>query len=317
MANRTKRSLRAWIVIALLAAGLGACGGAPGTGNAGAGAGMSPPDRGSPAGQAAALAGATKSAKRGVAYGHHSTGDLTALAGGISWWYNWSSSPEPGAAAVYQSLNVEFVSMVWGGSVQADKVAALIPAGTRSLLGFNEPNFISQSNMPPSEAAARWPVLQQIATSNHLKLASPAVNYCDDCVSEGGTKFSDPVAYLDAFFAACRDCTIDYIAVHWYACDVSALKWYIGRFKKYNKPIWLTEFACGDRPHDQITLDVQKNYMQAAVDYLEHEPAVYRYAWFSGRHAAIPNVNLLGADGQLTELGRLYVNLPHNAAQVE
>ena len=50
--------------------------------------------------------------------------------------------------------------------------------------------------------------------------------------------------------------------------------------------------------------------MTEAVDYLENEPAVFRYAWFSGRNNEIPNINLLGASGQLTELGRLYVSLP-------
>jgi hypothetical protein len=39
-----------------------------------------------------------------------------------------------------------------------------------------------------------------------------------------------------------------------------------------------------------------------------------RYAWFSGRTTAIPNVNLLGADGQLTELGQLYESLTTNSA---
>ena len=93
-------------------------------------------------------------------------------------------------------------------------------------------------------------------------------------------------------------------------CDLSALSWYIDKFKKYGKPIWLTEFACGDKPHDQITLAVQKTYMTAAVNYLENEPAVARYSWFSGRNNEIPNINLLGADGQLTELGALYLSLP-------
>jgi hypothetical protein len=157
-------------------------------------------------------------------------------------------------------------------------------------------------------------VLEEVARRKNLKLVSPAVNYCGDCVSEGGVTFTDPVTYLDAFFAACKDCRVDAIAVHWYACDVSALKWYISRFTKYGKPIWLTEFACGDRPHDQITVEVQKKYMVDALDYLENEPAVARYAWFSGRNNEIPAINLLGGSGQLTDLGRLYVTLPFSTA---
>jgi hypothetical protein len=33
---------------------------------------------------------------------------------------------------------------------------AQIPRDTKYLLGFNEPNFASQSNMSPQEAAAAW-----------------------------------------------------------------------------------------------------------------------------------------------------------------
>ncbi|WNG34974.1 carbohydrate-binding protein [Archangium violaceum] len=252
----------------------------------------------------------TRSPKRGVAYGYHSAEDMKALSAGMSWWYNWASTPDAGAANVYASLGVSFVPMVWGGTPNADQLAAAIPAGAQYLLGFNEPNFRWQANKTPSQAAALWPILEEVARRRNLKLVSPAVNYCGECVSEGGVTYSDPVAYLDAFFAACVNCKVDYIAVHWYACDLSALQWYIGRFKKYNKPIWLTEFACGDMPHDQITLAVQKKYMTDAVNYLENEPAVFRYAWFSGRNNEIPNINLLGASGQLTELGQLYVSLP-------
>jgi hypothetical protein len=252
----------------------------------------------------------SRSTKRGLAYGYHSAEDMKVLSPGISWWYNWSPQPESGAASVASSVGVSFVPMVWGGTPNADQLVSTLPSGTQYLLGFNEPNFKAQANMTPSVAASRWAVLQDVARRRNLKLASPAVNYCGDCVSEGGVNFTDPVAYLDAFFAACTNCQVDYVAVHWYACDLSALKWYIGLFKKYNKPIWLTEFACGDRPHDQITLEVQKKYMTDAVAYLESEPAVFRYSWFSGRNNEIPNINLLGASGVLTELGKLYVSLP-------
>jgi hypothetical protein len=37
---------------------------------------------------------------------------------------------------------------------------------------------------------------------------------------------------------------------------------------------------------------------------------VFRYAWFSGRTTEISGADLLGADGQLTELGAAYVDLP-------
>ncbi|WP_218779720.1 glycosyl hydrolase [Hymenobacter crusticola] len=258
----------------------------------------------------------TKSPKRGIAYGYHSAADMQVLAPGISWWYNWYSKPEAGAASVYAGLGIDYVPMQWGRDLDgspftADRLAANIPAGAKYLLGFNEPNFRSQANLTPTQAAALWPTLQEVARRKNLKLVSPAVNYCGDCVSENGTTYYSPTQYLDAFFAACPSCQVDYIAVHTYVCEEQWLRDKIGELKKYGKPIWLTEFSCGDMPHDQITLDVQKRYLTAAVNYLENEPAVFRYAWFSGRNSEIPNINLLGANsGQLTELGQLYVSLP-------
>ncbi len=249
-------------------------------------------------------------AKRGVAYGGHSVADMKALSKGVSWWYNWSPSPEAGVAGSYKSIGVEFVPMIWGGNPDVNQLAAAIPDGAKYLLGFNEPNFKAQANKTPSQAASAWWAVEKVAQIKGLQIGAPAVNFCGDCVYENGVTFTDPFVYLDAFFAACQGCRVDFLPVHWYACDVEALKWYIGRMKKYGKPIWLTEFSCGDKPHDQITLAVQKKYMTDAVNYLESEPAVARYSWFSGRDPQIPNINLLGADGQLTELGQLYVSLP-------
>ena len=98
--------------------------------------------------------------------------------------------------------------------------------------------------------------------------------------------------------------------MHTYVCEERWLREKIGELKKYNKPIWLTEFSCGDLPAGQITLAVQKKYLTDAVNYLENEPAVFRYSWFAGRNNEIPNINLLGNSGQLTELGQLSVSLP-------
>ncbi|WP_170170282.1 glycosyl hydrolase [Hymenobacter perfusus] len=261
------------------------------------------------------VAAQTKSLKRGVAYGYHSAADMQVLAPGISWWYNWASQPDAGVAGVYPSLGVEYVPMQWGrnlgnGPVTANQLAANIPNSSRYLLGFNEPNFLSQANLTPSQAAALWPVLEEVARRKNLALVSPAVNYCGSCVAENGVTYYSPTQYLDAFFAACPSCRVDYIAVHTYVCEERWLREKIAELKRYNKPIWLTEFACGDLPASQITLPAQQKYLLDAVNYLEKEPAIFRYAWFSGRNNEIPNINLLGSSGQLTALGQQYVSLP-------
>lgn len=53
--------------------------------------------------------------------------------------------------------------------------------------------------------------------------------------------------------------------------------------------------------------------MREAVPLLESDPDVFGYAWFSGRTEAIPNVDLPGANGELTALGELSVSFPLGA----
>jgi hypothetical protein len=254
--------------------------------------------------------GQNKSPKRGIC-GDASGKDLSAFAPFISWYYNWSIQPP--AISNGELSEIEWVPMQWG-SINADQVNSItskIPAGSKFLLGFNEPNFKSQSNLTPAQAAAMWPYVEEIATKKNLNLVSPAVNWCGDCVA-GVT--SDPVDWLDKFIAACPDCHFDYIAVHNYNSYLAPLKSYIEKFRKYGKPLWLTEFASWDDPVDYAGV---VKYMKEALPYLEKEPLVYRYSWFATRVNSNHNLDLLGDDGVLTELGRLYATLPYEGTPTE
>jgi Glycosyl hydrolase catalytic core len=256
------------------------------------------------------VSGGRSACKRGVGYGFDpdgATDDLSALAPGVSWYYGWANAPNAKLAKDYARIGVEFVPMIWGGDFNVDDVVNKIPDDARFLLGFNEPNFNSQANLTPQKAAALWPSLEQIAQRKHLALVSPAVNYCG-----GGCNVENPVDWMDQFFAACTNCQIDYVAVHWYACGGDALRSYIAMFKKYGKPIWLTEFSCGDSGTQPVTK--QQSYMKEALAYLESDPDIFRYAWFSGRTKSIANVDLLAAPGKLSTLGQDYVSLPEPAA---
>jgi len=243
--------------------------------------------------------------KRGMAYGNDSVADLTAISKGISWWYNWSPAPDNDAVAgAFAGLGLEFVPMVWGKDFKPADIEAKVVKTSTHLLGFNEPNFGSQANLTPAEAAALWPQVQQIADAKGLKLVSPALNYCG-----GSCNVTDPYVWLDQFFTACTGCRIDAIAVHWYACTQSALTGYLTKFEtKFGKPLWLTEFSCLDAS-DRSEM-VQQAYMKDALGVLEADPMVERYAWFTGRSTNTPTVNLLGADGALTMLGETYVGFP-------
>ncbi|MBN2528086.1 MAG: glycoside hydrolase family protein [Deltaproteobacteria bacterium] len=257
----------------------------------------------------------SKSCKRGVAYGHHTLADMQALSAGVTWWYNWYFAPDSELRGDWQRLGVEFVPMRWGKNYDIADVAANIAPDAGYLLGFNEPNFFSQANLSATEAAAMWPELETIANERGLKLVSPAVNFCG-----GGCHGDGPVDYLNDFFAACSNCRVDAIAIHIYVeCDENSdglknnrAQWLINHVEMYKaafaRPLWLTEFACSGSPSKAE----QKTFLQDAVAYLENEPRIERYAWFAGRADNMTNVDLLGAAGELTELGQAYVNAPYN-----
>ncbi len=178
-----------------------------------------------------------KSYKRGVSYGYHSAIDMLKFSENISWWYNWAAEPDNAIKTTYQNYNVDFTPMAWSGAgisnvnnwVNSDPKVKYI-------LGFNEPNFKDQANMTPSQAADAWASFQTIAEKHNLKTVGPAVNYCGDCVSEGGTTYNNPFKYLDDFFTACINCKVDYIALHWYGSGNSIVG-YVDDARKYNKQI--------------------------------------------------------------------------------
>ncbi|HET9931708.1 MAG TPA: glycosyl hydrolase, partial [Polyangiaceae bacterium] len=136
-----------------------------------------------------------------------------------------------------------------------------------------------------------------------------AMNYCGPAAQCNGT---DPYQYLKDFFAACSSCEVDYVAVHWYNCDLPSLKDYLEPggnlpgFEQFGKPIWLTEFSC----NGDASVAEQEAYMRAAIPYLEQSTKVFRYSWFSAD--PIPNARLLDANGGPTALGRVYIDLPQS-----
>jgi Glycosyl hydrolase catalytic core len=254
-----------------------------------------------------AIAPAPRACKRGIAARAAPSAAFapTATSPGVSWWYNWANKPPSGGDA-----SIEFVPMIWGPG----SLGQSIPPASKYLLGFNEPNFVSQAHLTAQQAASDWPSLEAKASPLGIPLVSPGVNYCPGSVDGGPSGCTEPTVtnpytYLKNFFADCQGCKVDYIAVHWYNCDLPSLRGYIDGdgnfpgFVQFGKPIWLTEFSC----NGVATVAQQKAYMQAAVPYLESNPNVMRYAWFSAKD--IPNALLTNSDGSLTDLGQTYVSL--------
>jgi len=193
--------------------------------------------------------------------------------------------------------------MLWNGNFNAASIVAFLKAnpGIQYLLVLNEPNLVDQSNMTPQQAAQLWPQYEAIAAQTGVKIVGPAMNWGTM------TNYEDPVAWLDAFYAAYqaangnRDPQIDYIAFHWYDYGLDAQ---LDRLTKYDKPFWVTEFANWHSQNDGAQIDTlakQEAQMTSMVATCESRSDVFRYAWFTGRLSPDPHyTSLLGATGQLT-----------------
>ncbi|MBP9016818.1 MAG: carbohydrate-binding protein [Paludibacteraceae bacterium] len=258
-----------------------------------------------------------RSSKRGVSYDIPYVEDVNAMSPGVSWFYNWGTSPKS-TIDNYYSNYMEYYPMAWNG-VDANALRAFKAKHPecKYLLTFNEPNLTDQANMTPSQAAAKWPAVKAIAQELNLKIVSPAMNY--------GTLsgYGDPITWLDEFFTLVPLSDIDAIAIHTYMNWPGAVSWYVGRFAKYGKPIWLTEFCAWEyqeplTTNAQVGYLFQRNTMIEKVEFLELNPQVEKYAWFIPRtnnDGEFPYMQLLKKvqgsvlPGTLTELGQIYVNM--------
>ena len=261
----------------------------------------------------------TKSSKRGIAYNLTDASDLLALANSVSWWYNWGNSTSA-PANYYKTYGMEFIPMLWGGNTSTTDITnvknfILAHSEVKYLLVMNEPNLTDQANRSPSQAAADWLKYEQVvkdlaAQGRTVYLVGPQMNW--------GTMsgYSDPVVWLDAFYAAYKSANggripqIDYIAFHWYDYGLNVQ---LDRLSKYGKKIWITEMANWNAQINSY--QKQAVEMQKMVDTCETRSDVFRYAWFIGRGTLPDNkftYLFTSTPGELNDLGKLYLSLPYS-----
>lgn len=231
---------------------------------------------------AAKLDAAKLDARKGVSVWVFNGVDRALVKSGASWYYTWGVD-HPGIAS---PRGVRFVPMIWGaGSVTAANLRQVRREG-RYLLGFNEPDNPSQSNMTVSQALGLWSRLM----ATKMNLGSPAV--ATDAATPGG--------WLDKFMrgARSRHYRVNFITVHWYGGDfrtkaaVGELKSYLKAIHaRYKLPIWLTEFAL-IRFAATVAFPAprqQASFLTAATSMLQHLSYVQRYAWFALPATTGPN----------------------------
>jgi hypothetical protein len=277
---------------------------------------------------AATAAAAGMGTKRGLvgAFCNH-----TALFGphARNWQYDYlprlrdpAWTAEPACREIAAEPSFEFVPMVASLSQLAGARSQLeLGKRTRHLLGMNEPS--DAKNESAQLAAARWHEYEALAdaASPPLLLGTPA---------PGGLNLARGQRWLADFFANCTGCRVDFVAVHWYECDGStdakarqsaaSMMSFLGEvWARFAKPIWLTEFNCGDgdpanNPYANQSAANHLRFMRAALPKLEAAAHVSRYSWFQAWQRNTPShpghnpgCSLTNTDGSaLSALGEFY-----------
>jgi hypothetical protein len=251
-----------------------------------------------------------RSAKRGIGFNTVYASDFAAMQSGVKWAYNWGAGGfNSTLSSAATEAQVAYLPMIWnGGGSWANQIRSYKQAHPECeyILAFNEPNLTDQANMTPAQAAEKWPPVKELAQELGMKIVAPAMNY--------GTLagYGDPVTWLDEFFAqpGVSIDDVDALALHCYMNVPSAVKSFVERFRKYGKPVWMTEFCSWEG--NNITAEKQIAYMSDVVGYFEADPLVERYAWFkydgsktnNPQYALRPTGN---NKGELTDAGKVYV----------
>lgn len=224
----------------------------------------------------------------------------------VSWYYNWGQSPnEPCADA---SKGGAFVPMIWGhgGAEQSaagiqSAVASFVNKGYPYVLGFNEPDNATQSNISFATAISLLPSFDNPA----IRVGTPATS----ANSGGQAWFTSYMGQL----AANTNLRADFIAIHWYgwnagSCDANAsqLENYIKYAEAFpgNSPIWLTEWGCLNQ--SAPTADGVVAFFKGALAVFAKHPRLQRYAWYQWS----TNCGLVDTGGALTPLGVAYAAAP-------
>lgn len=245
---------------------------------------------------------AASGSKRGLAYNSESPSLQPWLVyPKISWGHCWAS------VDFSLPLPIEFVPTLadltqdaapfWKDNVK--KALARQTGQTKYLQFLNEPDQPGQKALtdPASAAAAFKKYMNEFAAPN-VKLGAPSVT--------NGVINGMGLEYLKKFLAACQDCTIDFIPVHWYGCgDGCGVDQDVALFKKQiedaivvaaGKPLWIPEFQrLGD-------LASQASFLKIVLPWLDSKPEIARYAYFMVKDG------FLLTDGKLNEVALVYVS---------
>ncbi|KAF3904914.1 hypothetical protein ABW20_dc0108552 [Dactylellina cionopaga] len=246
----------------------------------------------------------------------------------LTWYYNYKTQPSEPLEGGPTNLN--FVPMLWGdyNNTFVEDVKGLIALGYKIeyVLGFNEPDNPANSNtggsgVDPAAAAKRWKESIQPLAELGIKLGAPAptgapsgLTWMKKYVSVSNSPFLYLIRtaginkHNHSFFAACKNCTFDFIPLHWYG-NFDGVASHLGTYSAAfpNMTFWFTEFALA---HDDVA--PTQEFFNLTMEYFDRMENVGKYSWFGSFRSDVsnvgPNAALLNQDGGLTYIGAWYLN---------
>jgi hypothetical protein len=209
------------------------------------------------------------SGKRGLAYNDASLTTCFSGSREISWAYNWGSSSDGLSTTDYT-----FVPTLWGTastytSSWSANAQAAIDSGSTHLFSFNEPDLPAQANLDVAAAATAY--------AQYMNPFHGAAQLCAPAVTNGGGD-SMGLAYLKDFLAACSDCQIDCLNIHWYDSAENA-----AYFKSHveeaisladGKPLFISEFGASGS-------DAQiSSFLEEVMPWMDANSGIAGYAYY-------------------------------------
>src|SRR5690606_11396161 len=104
---------------------------------------------------------------------------------------------------------------------------------------------------------ALWPQVEDIAENHGLTLVSPALSFTNIAGERNGPE------WLDRFFELCPSCRVDVVAMHTYTCEARWVADHLEPYRRFGRPIWVTEFACLSDDANLV-----RKFMEDTVDLL-------------------------------------------------
>ena len=226
----------------------------------------------------------TITSKKGFGLTESVYGNTQLSALNVSWYYSW------GYNTSITNPVAQFTPMVFS----LNTLPIVTPKTT--ILGFNEPDNTSQSNMSVATALANWPTL----VNNSTRIGSPAT--AGNPLTTG--------SWLTQFMNGTPKPKVDFVCVHWYkGCDVAKFKSDMTAIiNLYGKPIWITEFApqtvsSAQALPTKYTQTQINTFLNQVIPWMEANPMIEKYAYHNPKYG---NCATFTSTGALTATGITY-----------